>query len=159
RAATSTTVVSSLNPSIVTQTVTFTATVSAVAPGAGTPTGTVTFQDSATTLGTAALAAGSASLSTAALAAGVHPITVSYGGDANFTASASATLSQTVNQDGTTTTVVSSVNPSQFGQNVTFTATVGPNAPGAGTPSGTVTFKDGAATLGTAALAAGNATL
>ena len=50
----------------------------------------------------------------------------------------------------TTTSVVSSVNPSVFGQSVTFTATVTPS--GSGTPSGKVTFMDGASTLGTGTL-------
>jgi hypothetical protein len=41
----------------------------------------------------------------------------------------------------TTTTVASSANPSMFGQSVTFTATVAPNAAGSGTPTGTVQFQ------------------
>src|SRR5262249_15562267 len=45
----------------------------------------------------------------------------------------------------TATAVVSSVNPSDFGQSVTFTATV---TSGAGTPTGNVQFKDGASSLG-----------
>jgi hypothetical protein len=49
----------------------------------------------------------------------------------------------------TTTALTSSVNPSVYGQPVTFTATVSGSG---GTPTGTVTFKDGAATLGTGAL-------
>ena len=44
-----------------------------------------------------------------------------------------------------TTTVSSSVNPSDFGQSVTFTATV---SSGAGTPTGTVQFKDNGTNLG-----------
>lgn len=47
----------------------------------------------------------------------------------------------------TTTTVSSSVNPSDFGQSVTFTATVTASA---GTPEGTVQFKDNGSDLGTA---------
>jgi hypothetical protein len=47
----------------------------------------------------------------------------------------------------TTTTVSSSVNPSDFGQSVTFTATVTASAD---TPSGTVQFKDNGSNLGTA---------
>jgi len=39
-----------------------------------------------------------------------------------------------------------------FGQPVTFTATVAAKSPGAGTPTGTVTFKDGSSTLGTGTL-------
>src|SRR5207237_2563423 len=82
-----------------------------------------------------------------------------HAGNATFTRSSSAPLSQTVNQDGTTTAVVSSANPAVFGQTVTFTATVSAAGPGSGTPTGTVTFKDGAATLGTASLSGGSATL
>src|SRR5579871_2985775 len=52
-----------------------------------------------------------------------------------------------------TTTGLSVVpNPSTFGQSVTLTATVTPVAPGAGTPTGTVTFRDGSVTLATRAL-------
>ncbi|HXI31003.1 MAG TPA: Ig-like domain repeat protein, partial [Vicinamibacterales bacterium] len=54
----------------------------------------------------------------------------------------------------------SSLNPSVAGQAVTFTAAVAVVAPGIGIPAGTVTFMDGAAALGSAALdAAGKATL
>ena len=58
-----------------------------------------------------------------------HSITAAYGGDVNFTTSTSTALSQTVNQDSTTTSVASSTNPSVYGQSVTFTATVSANAP------------------------------
>jgi hypothetical protein len=51
----------------------------------------------------------------------------------------------------TTTTVVSSLNPSGFGQAVTLTATVKTQGY-KGMPTGTVTFKDGATTLGTGTL-------
>ncbi|MEI6569116.1 MAG: Ig-like domain repeat protein, partial [Verrucomicrobiota bacterium] len=53
----------------------------------------------------------------------------------------------------TTNTLASSLNPADYGVSVTLTSTVSP-----ATVSGTVTFKDGAATLGTAALSAGLAT-
>ena len=53
----------------------------------------------------------------------------------------------------TTTTVGSSANPSVYGQSVTFTASVTPSA-----ASGTVTFRDGATSLGTGDLASGTAT-
>ena len=51
-------------------------------------------------------------------------------------------------------TVISSTNPATFGQTITLTATLSPETAG-----GTVTFLDGAITLGTAALAGGTATL
>jgi uncharacterized repeat protein (TIGR02543 family) len=56
----------------------------------------------------------------------------------------------TNNKNGTSTAVTSSLNPSSFGQSLTFTATVTPGKPG--TPTGTVTFMDGATMLGSGAL-------
>jgi hypothetical protein len=149
---------SSLSPSVYGQSVTFTVTVTANAPGAGTPTGTVTFIDGTTTLGSASLSGGTATFSTTALGAGTHSVTAVYGGDANFTGSSSTLVTQTVNQDATASAVTSSVNPSGYGQSVTFTATVTASAPGSGTPTGTVTFKSGSTTLGTATLGGGTAT-
>ena len=58
----------------------------------------------------------------------------------------------------TTITLISAPNPSAIGQPVTFTATV--TNPAGGTPTGTVTFKDGTTVLGSQSLgAAGAATL
>jgi len=156
RDASGTSVSSSANPSVHGQSVTFTATVSPSAPGAGIPTGTVTFMDGSTTLGTGTMqvvgGVDLATYSTSAFAIGSHSISAVYGGDGNFTISTSAALSQTVNKAATSSIVVSSVNPSAYGQSVTFTATVSASAPGAGTPTGTVTFKDGTAILGTGTL-------
>ncbi|MDD5743063.1 MAG: DUF2341 domain-containing protein, partial [Candidatus Peribacteraceae bacterium] len=56
-----------------------------------------------------------------------------------------------VNQIATTTTFVSSLNPSVVGQSVTFTATVSPS-----TATGAVTFKDGETTLDTVVLGQGS---
>ena len=108
------------------QSVTFTASVTAVAPGAGTPTGAVIFKEGATSLGTNTLSAGQATFATTNLSVGAHSITAVYSGTNNFNASdnSASPLTQTVNKASTTTTVASSVNPSVFGQSVTFTATV-----------------------------------
>jgi hypothetical protein len=77
--------------------VTFTATVTATAPGAGIPTGTVTFKDGSTTLGTGALnGSGQATFTTASLKMGVHSITAVYGGDARFAGSTSPVLMQQI---------------------------------------------------------------
>src|SRR5207302_6439180 len=130
QAGSPTTVSSSANPSVFGQSVTFTATVTASAPGAGTPTGTVTFKDGATTLGTGTLSSGTATFATSTLSVAAHSITAVYGGDTNFTGSTSSALTQTVNKPGTTTALSSSANPSAFGQSVTFTATVAVLAPG-----------------------------
>jgi hypothetical protein len=160
--ATATAVTSSATPSVVGQPVTFTATVSPNPPGAGTPTGTVTFSDGGSPIGTATLdPSGTATITPWSLAAGAHTITASYRGDNTFSAS-TGSLTQTVNQatTATTTALSSSPNPSVVGQPVTFTATVSPNPPGAGTPTGTVTFSDGGSPIGTATLdASGTATI
>src|SRR5438445_12855809 len=109
------TVASSSNGSAFGQAVPFTATVSAVAPGAGTATGTVIFENGSATLGTGALSGGRATLTTSTLGVGSATIIAVYGGDANFTASTSAAITQTVSKDGTTTTLTSSLNPSAPG--------------------------------------------
>jgi hypothetical protein len=115
----------------------------------------VQFFDGATSLGTVPLSGLSAQLSTAALTVTngtVHSITAKYLGDSNFEVSTSPALLQVVNKAATSTAVVSSVNPSVYGQSVIFTATVSVVAPGAGTPSGSVQFFDGATSLGTVPL-------
>jgi hypothetical protein len=143
RAATRLALTSSVNPAVTGQTVTFTAAVAAVAPGAGTPSGTVTFRDGSVVLGTVAVGAGgTATFTTSFAAAGGHVITAIYNGDSNFVGS-SQSLTEQVNAHATPkptrTGLVASVNPATVGQAVTFTATVqGPV--GSGTPTGTVTF-------------------
>jgi uncharacterized protein (TIGR03437 family) len=151
-ASTTTTLASSGSPSVFGQSVTFTATVAAVAPGAGTPTGSVQFKEGVNVLGTGTLTAGTATFSTSALSVATHSVTATYLGDPNFVTSASSATNQVVNQAATTTALVSSLNPSVYATSVTFTATVNVTSPGAGTPTGTVTFKDGAATLGSGTL-------
>jgi hypothetical protein len=147
---TTTTVSSSANPSVFSQSVTFTATVTS---SGGTPTGTVTFKDGTTTLGTSNLdGAGHATFTTSTLAVASHSITAAYNGSTNFSPSTSSALTQTVNKDATTSAVTSSLNPSNHGQSVTFTATVTANSPGTAVPGGSVTFKDGTKTLSTKTL-------
>src|SRR5262249_52808323 len=86
-------------------------------------------------------------------APGTYTISVGISEDNVFTLVAA---SQLVNSP-TATTVSSSTNPSVFGQTLTFTATVTPTS-GSGTPDGIVTFMDGAATVGSVSLSAGQAT-
>jgi MYXO-CTERM domain-containing protein len=152
KSATTTALVSSVNPTIVGGSTTFTATVTATAPGAGTRTGTATFLDGATVLGTGAVnASGVATFATTALGIGSHSITVAYGGDTNFATSTSPAVTQVVNQDGSSVAETSAPNPSTFGANATFTAAVSSTGSG-GTPTGNVVFKEGATVLGTAAV-------
>jgi hypothetical protein len=146
---TTTSVSTSLTPSVYGQPVTFTATVTATPPLSGTaitPTGTVTFYDGTTPLGMGTLNAhGVASYTTTALqlnAGRNQPITAAYRGNANYNTSTSSVLPQTVNKDGTTTVVTAVPQAANIGQTVTFTATVTTNAPGSGTPTGTVDFFD-----------------
>jgi YVTN family beta-propeller protein len=146
-------VTSSVNPSTVGQSVTFTARVTG---DSGTPTGTVTFLDGSTPLCSAvALAAGSATCTTSALTAGSHTINASYSGSSTY-GSASGSVAQTVNKLSATVALGSTPNPSTPGQSVTITA----NVTGSGAmPTGTVTFLDGATTLCSAvAVASGSAT-
>jgi hypothetical protein len=165
QAGSTTALASSVNPSVFGQSVTFTATVSAAAPGAGTPTGTVSFYDGATIpmnlLGTGTLSGGTATFTTGALAVATHPINAVYAGDTDFSGSSTGTaLSQVVGQSATSVTLASGTNPSVTGQTVTYTATVSANTPGSGTPDGTVTFTDCSGDIldGPNALTAGVAT-
>ncbi len=75
---------------------TFTATVSASAPGSGTPTGIITFYDGSNPIGTETLSGGTASYSTSALPAGDHSITAQFGGSADFAVSNSTAITQMV---------------------------------------------------------------
>ena len=99
--ATTTALVSSLNPSVYGQSVTLTAN---VAPS--TATGTVTFLDGSTVAGTGTITAGAASLTVAAFAVGAHSLTAAYGGDTNNATSISPFLTETVLQAGTTTQTI-----------------------------------------------------
>ena len=132
---------SSVNPSAVNQTVTFTATLPSTA------TGTVTFKNGATLLGTATLTNGAASVATSTLPIGSNPITATYSGDTNNNTS-SANLTQTVGKDTPTVTVTTS-GPSTYGEPVTITTSVPPGT------TGTVTVTSGGTTIGTGTISSG----
>jgi hypothetical protein len=140
--ATSTQVASSSNPSVWSQPINVMATVSTNgAPGPA--TGTVSFTDNGTPLGTESLVKGVATLPVSNLSVATHPIVATYNGDANNLSSPSPEFDQTVNAEGTTTTLNSSLpSGSSYGQDVTFTATVSANSPGVAPPSGFVSFSD-----------------
>src|SRR5436190_16138698 len=121
-----------MNPSFVTQGVSFTAQVSSNTVITGPPTGTVQFKDGASNIGAAvALTTGggcpvnkscATSITISTLTAGSHAITAEYGGDANFAATI-GTLSggQQVNKSNTATALASSANPSIVTNPVKFT--------------------------------------
>ncbi|MDX6386152.1 MAG: hypothetical protein QOK48_3725 [Blastocatellia bacterium] len=77
--------------------------------------------------------------------AGSCTITASQAGDATYNAAADVSRTFNILKAASTTAVTSSVNPSNVGQSVTFTATV---SSAAGTPTGTVQFKDNGVNLG-----------
>ncbi|MEE4592319.1 Ig-like domain-containing protein [Streptomyces sp. DSM 41524] len=106
QASTTTTLTSSPNPSAPGQNVTFTATVTAVPPATGIPTGNVTFVISGgpTLIGTLN-GAGQATVSTNTLTTGAHTVTATYGGDTCFAGSTSPTITQNVVAAPTGTTV------------------------------------------------------
>jgi len=151
---TTTSLRSSGSPSTVGKSVTFTATVK---PALGSiPNGeTVTFYDGTASIGTGMTASGIATFTTSSLAAGTHSITATYAGDGTYSSSTSPVVKQVVNKNKTTTALASSLNPSTYGQSVTFTAIVSSGGP---TPTGIVAFKSGAAAIGTGTLSRGMAT-
>jgi subtilisin family serine protease len=151
--STTTTLIASPTSSTYGDPVTFTATVTP-SGGSGTPTGTVTFYDGGSSLGARTLSGGTASLTTSALSGGSHSITATYGGDSSFSGSTSQSPSYMVAQAPTSTSLTSTLTNSQFGQTVTFTATVSSSTT---TPAGTVTFLDGSTALGTGTLNSGSA--
>jgi hypothetical protein len=159
-AQTTTATTTSLNADVKTavfgQPVTLTATVTSAK---GIPTGTVTFFDGSTPLGEVALDPNGQARLLVQLAPGVHSLGASFAGIAPFKNSASATLSETVDKAETTTAL--SVNPDAFGIDgfVLLTATISPVAPGAGSPTGTVTFFEGSKVIGTATVSGGQASL
>src|SRR6185295_11475025 len=125
--ATLTTVSSSVNPSTFGESVSFSATV--VGTGAGDPSGgSVQFKIDGVDFGApVALVSGAASGgSTTTLSAGNHTVEAVFtSSDTNFNDSNDLLDGgQTVNKRNTLTTVSSTVNPSTFGESVSFSATV-----------------------------------
>jgi Big-like domain-containing protein/VCBS repeat protein len=152
---TSTSFISSLNPSLYGQKVTWTATVTS--SGSFMPTGKVRFTWSGYTIGSATLnSSGVATLTRSNLNADSYPLTAVYAGDADNLGSTSTVLNQVVLETTSTATLTSSPNPSMQGQVVTFTAKI--SSPTV-IPTGPVTFTAGKTVLGTAQLSVGKATL
>jgi alpha-tubulin suppressor-like RCC1 family protein len=157
RSATQLTLTSAKNPAPYGYTGTLKATVKAIAPGTGTPPGTVTFSEGSTSLATVSLAGGVAQLPLKTLTPDSHAITASYSASANYEAS-EATLTQTIVKASTALTLTSAKNPAPYGYTGTLKATVKAIAPGTGTPPGTVTFSEGEEVLAVVPLAGNTAT-
>ena len=156
KANTRTMLASSLNPSVYGQSVTFTASVANTATGAA-PTGTVQFSVNGANLGGPVSLGpnGMGSVITTTLPTGSDTIQAFYSGDGAHNGG-SATFIQTV-LIANTTALTSSLNPSVYGQSVTFTATV--NTHGGPAPQGSVQFAvDGVNTGGPVPLTGTQAT-
>jgi hypothetical protein len=151
---TTTTLASSLNPSIYGQKVTWTATVTT--SGSIAPTGKVKFTWSIFTIGSATLnSSGVATLTLSKLNADSYPLIANYEGDATNAPSSSTILNQVINQTTSAATLTSSPNPSTQGQSVTFTAKI--TSPTT-VPTGPVNFSAGNTVLGSVELSSGKAT-
>src|SRR5262249_46761863 len=99
QASSSTTLTVSATAAVVRQPVTPTAPISAVAPGSGTPTGTVQFFNGSTALGSpVSVAAGVAVLNTTSLPVGTNSITAVYSGNTNFITSTSSAINVVISQ-------------------------------------------------------------
>lgn len=117
-------------------------------------TGTVIFRDGTTVLGTSVIANGTAVFNYNRLSGGAHTINAIYTGDQTY---ASYTTSSTLVSVQALTTLVSfltsSTTPS-YGNPFVLTASATSIY---GTPTGTMTFKEGAVILGTVAMTGGTA--
>lgn len=140
------------NPSVVFDTLTFTATVTPA-----TSIGSVEFFDGLSPLSPSIpLSNGSASFSVFGLGLGTHSITARYTGNNQIGAAVSAPFVETVNKGNSSVSLslAAGTNPANVGDSLTFTATV---TPGTG---GTVTFFDGATDIsGAVPLVNGSASL
>jgi hypothetical protein len=100
KASTSTALSASPSATVFGQPVAFTAQVTVVSPGSGTPSGAVSFTDGGSVIAGCAAqplsASGIATCTTAALSVGLHEIGAAYSGDANFASGTPASLSHTV---------------------------------------------------------------
>ena len=127
---------SSLNPSVYGQSVTFTATITSDTGQVKghrngrkpmTVTGSVTWSSNTgcgtTSITSVGSGSGTATCTTSTLAVGTDTVEADYSGDANHNAG-SGTVSQVVNSSNGNVTVTSGLNPSAYGQSVTFTATI-----------------------------------
>ncbi len=125
--------------------------------GTGTPTGKITFVVDGSSQAPVTLSAGAAGFTLTGLSVGQHFITASYNGDLGNQASSTGAAGQLeidVNPAPSTTTLAISSNNVPVGQSVTLTATVSIST--TGTPTGSVAFMNGSATLGFGTLGANN---
>ena len=141
--ATSISISSANNPSVIDENVVFTATITPDSSGGPDPTGTVTFKNGAATIGTDNDGSDGWSCTHAFTTAGTKSITAEYSGDGVYSGSTSSAITQTVNKlDLTTLTITSDDNdPSKLDEAYTVKWSV--TYPGGTAPTGDVTVDDG----------------
>ncbi len=154
--STTTTLISSATTATQNSTVKLTATVKQ-ASGTTVPPGSVTFYDGSSSIGVATLSGGVATLPTSTLTVGTDAITAVYSGASGFNTSTSNAVNVTINPAVVSTSTVLSATSGAITQNstVTLTATV-KQASGTTAPSGTITFYNGSASIGSANLSQWN---
>lgn len=128
------------NPSVTLEPVQFVAQVQQAPSTAPTPIGVVVFLLDGDQISVKPVdQLGSAISDPVALGTGAHAVRAVYFPNDQFRASQAA-ISQHVERASTAVEIDASSNPSEDGDPVSFTATVDPVAPGAGTPTGAVVF-------------------
>ena len=135
---------SSSNPVARATPLTLTATVRAAVSGL--PAGTVTFFDGDTILCNAVPISSSVARCTTSFGAGSRPLRAVYSGDTTFAPGTSPVLQQVVNGDSAAVSVTP-IPPSVSGERITLLATVAPSGADLPSPTGSVSFKDGATPL------------
>jgi hypothetical protein len=126
--------------------------------GGSTPTGQVQFYDAGSPYGSPVNMVGPSATLTTSLAVGPHTFTARYLGDDNDDQSVSNQVVHPVSTAGSITELSTNPNPSACHQRVTLQADVLRESLHGPTPTGTVTFFDGATPIATVDLVSGTAT-
>lgn len=151
---TATEIAASVDPAVFAQPVTLTARVGVRGGGRAIVTGWVQFYSGSTQLAFVPLTNGVAT-TVATLPVGTDPISAQYDGDVDYAPSSSFPNTLTVKNGSTTTRLISSPDPSQYLQKVTFAASV---TSAYGAPTGKVSFANNGIVIGTGILSGGIAT-
>jgi len=126
-------------------------------PNAAVPTGSISVSEGSTTYGTGIVdSSGNATVTSSTIPNGSHSLHARYSGDSRYNGSSSDDVDVTIANGESSSSLATSHTSITYGDSVTLTDTVSAIAPATGTPTGTVTFKDGGSTLGSHALDEGD---
>lgn len=132
-----------------------TAQINTPAAGATAPTGTVNFSLDGSPVGTALVNGGTATLTITTPAVGTHSLVATYGGDSNYNAATSPTVTIDVTKGNTTLAVSPSTTTPTANSTMLVTATLTATVTGSTIPTGTVSFTMDGATVGSGTLSGG----